>query len=357
MVLNLSEDAYQGDAQFTVSIDGKQHGGTFTTTAYHSLGQTQAFTFKGNFGTAKHTVSVSFLNDLSGSGGDRNLYVLGASVDGATINSSSLTELINQSQSFGFCNAQILPVKIGTGPDTFSLGISEKATSANARYTVSVDGVLQGGQQIAVANHAYGQSQVVTVNGTFGPAAHTVKLNFLNGAKTGATQAGPYLYVDSLSYNTIATQNAATALVNAGSASIATALQQPDTLVLALAEDAWQGDAQAQISMDGAVIGLVPVTAANAAGNSQLVTLSGNWGGGAIPHTVTVNYLNDMYSGPGQDRNLYLKSLVFDGTTVSGSQQIMRSGPVVFSYNPALAATAPAAQAAAAKAAWKQTAD
>ena len=38
LVLSISEDAYHGDAQFTVSVDGKQLGGTFTTTASRAAG-------------------------------------------------------------------------------------------------------------------------------------------------------------------------------------------------------------------------------------------------------------------------------------------------------------------------------
>jgi hypothetical protein len=44
LVLGISEDAYQGDAQFTVSVDGKQLGGTFTTTASHASAISQSFT-------------------------------------------------------------------------------------------------------------------------------------------------------------------------------------------------------------------------------------------------------------------------------------------------------------------------
>ena len=40
-MLSMSEDAYLGDAQFTVSVDGKQQGGTFTTTALHAAGVSQ----------------------------------------------------------------------------------------------------------------------------------------------------------------------------------------------------------------------------------------------------------------------------------------------------------------------------
>ncbi len=42
----MSEDPYQGDAQFTVAVDGKQVGGTFTTTAVSYYGQQQAFNLR-----------------------------------------------------------------------------------------------------------------------------------------------------------------------------------------------------------------------------------------------------------------------------------------------------------------------
>ena len=66
-----------GDPSFTVSIDGKQIGGTFITVAPDSAGQTQSFLLNGTFGTGSHTVAVTFLNDAWGGTGttDRNLYV------------------------------------------------------------------------------------------------------------------------------------------------------------------------------------------------------------------------------------------------------------------------------------------
>jgi hypothetical protein len=39
LVLKISQDAYQGPAQYTVSVDGVQVGGTFTASAWHSAGQ------------------------------------------------------------------------------------------------------------------------------------------------------------------------------------------------------------------------------------------------------------------------------------------------------------------------------
>ncbi len=56
LVLSISEDAYangdgtsdaNGDAAFTVSVDGKQLAGTFYATASHSAGASQNFTLQG----------------------------------------------------------------------------------------------------------------------------------------------------------------------------------------------------------------------------------------------------------------------------------------------------------------------
>jgi hypothetical protein len=46
-VLALSEDAYQGDAQFIVKMDGTQLGTAQSVTALNSAGKTQDFTFSG----------------------------------------------------------------------------------------------------------------------------------------------------------------------------------------------------------------------------------------------------------------------------------------------------------------------
>ena len=66
LILHMSEDPYQGDAQFTVSVDGKPVGGTLTTTAITNQGQQQEFDIHGSFGGGSHTVSVAFVNDHIG---------------------------------------------------------------------------------------------------------------------------------------------------------------------------------------------------------------------------------------------------------------------------------------------------
>ena len=86
----------------------------------------------------------------------------------------------------------------------------------------------------------------------------------------------------------------------------------PDQLVLTLSEDAYQGDAQFIAKMDGTQLGAAQsVTASNTAGQTQDFTFSGTWGAG--PHNVEVDFINDAYAGPGQDRNLYVDQVTYDG--------------------------------------------
>ncbi len=105
LALNISEDYYLGNAQFTVSVDGTQIGGVQTASALHGNGQSQVFDIMGNFSGA-HNVGVDFLNDASvvppGNGTDRNLYVGGATIDGTAIANSALTLYSTGSQSFAF---------------------------------------------------------------------------------------------------------------------------------------------------------------------------------------------------------------------------------------------------------------
>lgn len=77
LVFNLSEDAWHGNAQATISVDGQQLGGVQTITASHALGQVQRLSFLLALAAGPHTASVTFLNDAYGrtAAADRNLYV------------------------------------------------------------------------------------------------------------------------------------------------------------------------------------------------------------------------------------------------------------------------------------------
>ncbi len=92
VTLAISEDAYGGDAQFTVSIDGTQIGGVQTASALHGAGQEQAFTVLGDFGAGPTNVEVDFLNDAYAGtpDTDRNLYVDSITAGGTTANTDAV---------------------------------------------------------------------------------------------------------------------------------------------------------------------------------------------------------------------------------------------------------------------------
>jgi hypothetical protein len=127
LALFVGEDAWNGDAQFTVSVDGKQIGGTQTATASHAAGQSQEFDINGTLTAGQHTATVNFLND--GWGGtpstDRNLYVTSAKINGTTIQGGTLTEKVAGPQNLTFL--------IGiTAPNTLTQAASASGAAGDA---------------------------------------------------------------------------------------------------------------------------------------------------------------------------------------------------------------------------------
>jgi hypothetical protein len=87
LVLKISQDAYKGDAQYTVSVDGVQIGEVQTAAAWHSAGQSDTLVVRGNWATGPHSVTIRFLNDVwdGTSDTDRNLYIDGATYNGLAV--------------------------------------------------------------------------------------------------------------------------------------------------------------------------------------------------------------------------------------------------------------------------------
>ena len=323
LTLNLSEDAYNGDAQFTVSVDGVQVGGAQAVTASHAAGASQAFNVHGTFGTAGHTVGVTFLNDAWGGPGlDRNLYVNSLALNGTPVTNSSAALYNNGTASLAipFSGVSSSPVTVSSGPDTIALKLSEDAYLGNAQFTVSVDGVQVGGTQTATASHAAGADQMFNVEGTFGTAAHTVGVTFLNDA-WGGPGLDRNLYVDGMAYDGTTVANGTAALYSNGTAALAipsSGATASDTLTVSMSEDAYAGNAQFLLTVDGRQVGgTLTATASHALGQTAAMTFTGSFGTGA--HTVGVTFLNDAYSGPGLDRNLYIDAMTFDGKAVAGA--------------------------------------
>ncbi len=100
--LYLSEDAWQGNAQFSVAIDGNTIGGAQSVNALHSDGGSQDFSYSNALTAGTHDVAISFLNDAYGAtpGADRNLYVNGISVDGSPVSGAAAAILTTSTQHF-----------------------------------------------------------------------------------------------------------------------------------------------------------------------------------------------------------------------------------------------------------------
>jgi hypothetical protein len=127
----------------------------------------------------------------------------------------------------------------------------------------------------------------------------------------------------------------------AGSGTATTVGAGPDALVLRLQEDAYGGNAQYAVSVDGVQIGdVLTATATRASGQFDTLTVLGDFGPGL--HQAAVSFLNDAWGGtPDTDRNLFLGSASYNGTPVaSATQGLFQAGPAYFTFNDA-APTAP----------------
>lgn len=337
LALSVSEDAWQGNAQFTVSVDGTQIGGTQTATASRAAGQSQTYNVSGTFGAGSHTVSVNFLNDAYGgsASADRNLFVNSASFDDTAVSSSSLNMLSSGVQSFSFAGSAPAPtVTVGSGPDTLALSVAEDAWQGDAQFTVTVDGTQVGSVLTAQATRALGQVQTFNVNGNFGPGGHVVAVNFLNDAYGGSASTDRNLFIQGAKLDGVAVAGSTLSMYSGGTQGFTAfnnAKAGADTLDLHVSENAWQGDAQFTISINGTTIGGVhTATASHSTGATQDVAATGRWGPGQP--TIGITFLNDAYGGTAStDRNLFVDSLSYDGQASTGAPAaLMSNGTVNF---------------------------
>lgn len=98
-----------------------------------------------------------------------------------------------------------------------------------------------------------------------------------------------------------------------------------DVLTFRVSEDAFNGDAQFLVKVNGAQMGRVQTaTASHAPGATQDITLSGAFGD---PASVSLDFINDAYAGSAAtDRNLYVAQLVLDGKAYQAGSASNNSG-------------------------------
>ena len=87
LTVQVAEDAYEGNAEFIVTVDGEQVGGIQTATVLHNSGEWQTITLGDVLPSATDVIKITFINDLYGGRPalDRNIYVKSISAGGTTV--------------------------------------------------------------------------------------------------------------------------------------------------------------------------------------------------------------------------------------------------------------------------------
>jgi Ca2+-binding RTX toxin-like protein len=185
LVLKISQTAWQGSAQYTIKIDGVQVGGVQTASAWHSAGQSDTVTVKGDWAGGDHKVEVTFVNDAWGGtdATDRNLHVDGASYNGTPIAGAAKTLLgANPPDIFTFHDQSpvstavsgVTQTSTATGLVVSGSASADTLTGGAGRDTISGNGgkdVISGG---AGADQLFGNGGDDVLKGELGN-------DFLNG--------------------------------------------------------------------------------------------------------------------------------------------------------------------------------
>lgn len=205
IVIRVAGDAWQGNPEFHVAVDGEIQAGVFTATASHRDGLWQDVVVRGDFGFERpESVSVAFINDGYGGAAnlDRNLYVRSVSIEGETYDAG----LANSSA--GWTQNNVAPLVInGTvtfetdaAADILVLSVSGDHFKGSPEFDVRVNGKLAQGF-IVTANHASGEWQEVIIRGDLDiEHGSEVAISFLNDAWQG-TGKDRNLYIHSVSLN------------------------------------------------------------------------------------------------------------------------------------------------------------
>ena len=200
LALNISEDYGNGDAKFTVSVDGKQIGGDYTASTQHSSSDSGTFLLAGDWGSGVNNVQVSFINDYDSAapGTDRNLYVDSIAYDGVTYAGTTAALLGNGSDTFAVGGT----TPTASGPaDKLTLNLSEDALNGNAQFVLYIDGKAVSTPQAVTALNDAKATQAFSYSGNFGAGAHTIGVGFVNDAYGGSPSEDRNLYINGVTLN------------------------------------------------------------------------------------------------------------------------------------------------------------
>lgn len=109
ITLKMSQDFWDGSAQYTLSVNGKQIGGTLTAGGIKAYGDTDTITLRGNWGDTVN-LTVNYLNDVWGGKAewDRNLHIESISLNGVDTGTAATLKSTG-AQHFTFYDSIALP--------------------------------------------------------------------------------------------------------------------------------------------------------------------------------------------------------------------------------------------------------
>ena len=200
LALQVSQDAWNGNAEFTVSVNGKQVGGDYSASALHSSGDSSTFVLTGDWGSGAADVQVSFINDAYGGSAttDRNLYMNSASYNGVTYAGTTGALYSNGSASMMVGGAT---TTAAAPADKLTLNLSEDAYKGDADFVLYIDGKAVTTPQVVTALHDAKATQSFSFTGNFGAGAHTVGIGFVSDAYGGSASADRNLYINGVTLN------------------------------------------------------------------------------------------------------------------------------------------------------------
>ena len=240
--LRVSEDAWQGDAQFSIGVDGKPIGGVLTTTASHMAGASDEVHIVGRWAEGLHYLSVNFLNDAYGglADTDRNLYINGGTAEVIEIPKAQNVTLLSGGEAVipfevaGIGN-RFFPGQIGqfvangnAGPDHLLVSLAQDwaptggSGYANALATVRVDGIVVVADLYAAAQHTLAGApgpnhNIWDISGNWGTGPHTVSVEFTNDTYNPETGYDRNLYVSVVEFNGVKVASPEVVLFSNGS--------------------------------------------------------------------------------------------------------------------------------------------
>jgi hypothetical protein len=197
--VSLSQDAWQGDARFTIKLDGVVLVADGVAHAKHGMGAPDVIELRPSLAAGPHSLVVSFTNDAWGgsAGTDRNLYVDAVSLNGVDLGQRAAL-YSNGDASFAFTKTAAAPPPT---TDKLRIGLSADSWRGDPVFVVLVDGKQVGGERSVAASHAAGRVEFLELAVQRTPGPHELAVRFINDAWGGNALADRNLYVESVALN------------------------------------------------------------------------------------------------------------------------------------------------------------